>query len=123
MKAYGIIIYIMEEVNFIMLVGMFMKGNFLKIWHKDLESIIMPMEANILDIGTKISSMALEKKFGMMEVHSKDFIKMLQKKDRVNITGLIETGMSENGRKICSTEEVFSCGMMEGFSLVIGKTI
>ena len=83
----------------------------------------MPMEANMLVIGMLISNMALEKKYGMMEVLSKDFIKMHLKKDKVNITGLMETGMSENGKIICLMEEVFSCGMMKEFSLAIGKII
>ena len=61
----------------------------------------MPMEVSTLAIGVRISSMALEKKNGMTVVNIRDFIKMLQKKVKVNIAGLMATGMSENGRTIC----------------------
>lgn len=50
----------------------------------------MLMEANMLDIGTKISSMDSERKNGMMEVNIKVFIRMLQKKARENIAGQME---------------------------------
>jgi hypothetical protein len=57
------------------------------IWLKDLEYIDMLMEANMSDIGIKTSSMDSERKNGMMEVNTKAFIKMLQKKARENIAG------------------------------------
>jgi hypothetical protein len=57
------------------------------IWLKDLEYIDMLMEANMSDIGIKTSSTDSERKNGMMEVNTKAFIKMLQKKARENIAG------------------------------------
>lgn len=90
MKDYGKIIYTMGEENYIMLVGIFMKVNLLMIWHKDSVFTDMLMGANMLDIGTKTSSMDLEKKSGMMEVNIKDFTKMLQKKVRESIAGQME---------------------------------
>jgi hypothetical protein len=57
------------------------------IWLKDLEYIDMLMEANMSDIGIKTSNMDSERKNGMMEVNTKAFIKMLQKKARENIAG------------------------------------
>ena len=47
----------------------------------------MLMEANMSDIGIKTSRMDSERKNGMMEVNTKAFIKMLQKKARENIAG------------------------------------
>ena len=84
-----------------MLVEIYMKVNLLMIWLKDLVFIDMQMEANMQDTGIKISSMDSEKKSGMMEVNIKAFIKMLQKKDRENIAGLMATDTSENGKIIC----------------------
>ena len=84
-----------------MLVEIYMKVNLLMIWLKDLVFIDMQMEANMQDTGIKISSMDSEKKNGMMEVNIKAFIKMLQKKDRENIAGLMATDTSENGKIIC----------------------
>ena len=51
------------------------------------------MEASSLAIGTKTSSKASVKKSGMMGVSIKAFIKMLPKKDKVSIVGLMGTGI------------------------------
>jgi hypothetical protein len=66
MKDFGRIIFIIEEVSFIMQVEICMKENLLMIWHKVLVFIDMPMEVSMLDTGIKINSMALERKSRMM---------------------------------------------------------
>ena len=76
-----------------MQVEMFMKENLLMIWPKGLESINTPMGVSLLAIGIRTSSMALAKKNGMMQVNIKVFIKMLRKKDKVNIAGLMVIDM------------------------------
>ena len=101
MKDFGRIIFIIEEVSFIMQVEICMKENLLMIWHKDLVFIDMLMEVSMLDTGIKINSMALERKSGMMEVNIKAFIKMLLKKAKVNIVGLMVIEILENGKTIC----------------------
>ena len=78
-----------------------MKENSLKIWRKVLGFISMPMEANILAIGIKISNMALEKKNGMMAANIKDFIRMHLKKVKENIVGQTEILILVNGETIC----------------------
>lgn len=78
-----------------------MKENLLMIWHKDLVFIDMLMEVSMLDTGIKINSMALERKNGMMEVNIKAFIKMLLRKAKVNIVGLMVIDILENGKTIC----------------------
>lgn len=78
-----------------------MRENSLMIWHKALVFTGMQMEANMSDIGIKISNMDLVKKSGMMEANIKAFTKMLQKKVRVNIAGQMEIDILENGRIIC----------------------
>ena len=101
MKVCGITIYIMEGESFTMLVAIFMKANLLMIWLRDLESINMQMEVNTLVIGVRISNMVLERKNGTMAANIKDFTKMLPKKVKENIAGLMATGMLENGSSIC----------------------
>jgi hypothetical protein len=101
MKDFGRIIFIMEEASFIMQVEICMKENLLMIWHKDLVFIDMLMEVSMLDTGIKINSMALERKNGMMEVNIKAFIKMLLRKAKVNIVGLMVIDILENGKTIC----------------------
>jgi len=93
------------------------------IWLRDLGFINMLMAASMWDIGIKISNMGLERKSGMTLVCIKDSIKMLLRKDKENIAGLMEIGILENGAKICSMEEDSLFGMMKDFSLEIGKTI
>ena len=61
----------------------------------------MQMEVNTLVIGIKISNMASERKSGTMAANIKGFIKMLPKKVKENIAGLMATGMLENGSSIC----------------------
>lgn len=100
-KACGRTIYIMEEANCIMLAAISMKVNSSMIWLKALVFTDTLMEANMLDIGTKINNMVLAKKNGMMEVSIKVFTKMLQKKVKVNIAGLTEIDILENGGIIC----------------------
>jgi len=93
------------------------------IWLKDSGSIIILMEVNTLAIGIRINSMDLEKKNGMMEAIIKDFIKMLQKKDKVNIYGQMVIDILESGIIICSTEKAFLFGMIKDNILVNGKII
>ena len=71
------------------------------IWLKALVFTDMLMVANMLGIGTKINNMVLVKKNGMMEVSIKVFTKMLQKKVKVNIAGLMEIDILETGGIIC----------------------
>ena len=70
-------------------------------WHRALASIGMPMAANMLAIGTRINSMGLVRKSGMMEANTRAFIKMPQRKVKESIAGQTETGISENGEIIC----------------------
>ena len=100
-----------------------MKENLWMIWLKDSGSIIILMEVNTLAIGIRINSMDLEKKNGMMEAIIKDFIKMLQKKDKVNIYGQMVIDILESGIIICSTEKAFLFGMIKDNILVNGKII
>ena len=100
-KAYGRTIYIMEEANCITLAVISRRVNSLMIWLKALVFTDMLMVANMLGIGTKINNMVLVKKNGMMEVSIKVFTKMLQKKVKVNIAGLMEIDILENGGIIC----------------------
>ena len=123
MKDYGRIICIMEEANCGMHVVISMKENLWMIWLKDSGSIIILMEVNTLAIGIRINSMDLEKKNGMMEAIIKDFIKMLQKKDKVNIYGQMVIDILESGIIICSTEKAFLFGMIKDNILVNGKII
>ena len=62
------------------------------IWPKALVFIDMPMEANMLAIGTKTNSMVSERKNGMTGVNIKDSTKMLLRKVKVNIAGQMEIG-------------------------------
>ena len=94
-----------------------MKENSLMIWHRALVCIDIQTEANLLVIGTKINSMVLERKDGMMQANIKDFIKMLPKKDKVNTAGLMEIDMLENGKIICLMVKAFSSGMIIECSL------
>jgi len=61
----------------------------------------MLTEASMLDTGTRISNMALEKKSGMMEVNIKVFIRMLRRRVKVNTVGLTVIDILENGETIC----------------------
>lgn len=91
-------------------------------WLKGSEFINTPTAPNMWDIGTKTNNMASAKKNGMMEVNTKAFIKMPQKKAKVNIAGLMAIDMWVSGKIICSTEEVYSCGTMTDYSSESGKT-
>lgn len=66
--------------------------------------------------------MVLEKKNGMMVVSIKDSTKMHPKRVKENTAGQMAIGMLVNGKIICSTEEVSSCGTMIDYSLESGKT-
>jgi hypothetical protein len=55
----------------------------------------------MLDTGTRISNMALEKRSGMMEVNIKVFIRMLRRRVKVNTVGLTVIDILENGETIC----------------------
>mgnify|MGYP004531714311 CR=1 FL=1 len=101
MKVSGKIISIMAEESFITQVAIYTKENLSTIWHKVLEYIDMPMVANMSATGTKINSMDLERKNGMMEVNIKASIRMLPKKDKVSTAGLMEIDTLENGGTIC----------------------
>jgi len=92
-------------------------------WHKDLEYTDTLTEANTSATGTKISSMALERKSGMTEVNIKAFIRMLLKKDKESIAGPTVIGTSENGGTICSTDRASSCGMTIVYTWATGKII
>ena len=61
----------------------------------------MLTEASMLDTGTRISNMALEKKNGMMAANIKDFIRMHLKKVKENIVGQTEILILVNGETIC----------------------
>ena len=83
----------------------------------------MQMAANTSGIGTRISSMDLEKKSGTMEVNIKGSTKMLLKKAKENTVGQIKTDTLGNGAITCSMERVFSYGMMIDCILATGKII
>lgn len=71
------------------------------IWHKASVYTSMRMEANMWDTGTKTSSMALEKKNGMIIHNIKAFTKMHPRRDKENIAGQMVTDMSANGQITC----------------------
>jgi hypothetical protein len=123
MRVSGKIIFTTVEENYIMRVATFMKVSLWTIWLKALVFTNMLMGASTLGTGTKTNNMVLEKKSGMTWVCIRDFIRMLQKKDRANTAGLMETAMLENGAKICLTVKDFSFGMMIDFTLETGKII
>jgi len=91
-------------------------------WLKALASTSTLTAANTSAIGTKISSTVSAKKNGMIRVCIKDFIKTLVKKGRANTCGLMATGISVSGVRICLTAKDFSFGMISDFTLVTGKT-
>ncbi len=53
----------------------------------------MLMEVNMLDTGIKTNNMVLVRRNGMMEVNIKGSTRMLPRKDKVNIAGLMVTDM------------------------------
>ena len=101
MRDFGKTISIMVEENFTTPVVISMKVSSLTIWPKDLESIGMPMVANMSATGIKISSMDLEKRNGMMAASTKDFTKMPLRKVKESIAGQMEIGILESGKTIC----------------------
>ena len=123
MKDIGIITYDMEEENFNMPMEIFMKVNFMKIWHKDLAFINMQTEVNMQGIGIQINNMVLERKSGMMEIHISDFTKIHRKMDKANIIIRMEINIQDNLNQIFSPEKEFSFGRMEEFTMVIGGKI
>ena len=123
MKVSGRIIFTMEEESSIMPVEISTKESLLMTWLKDLGSTNMPMVQSTWDTGTKINNMDSVRKNGMMEVSTKVTTRMLPKKAKANIAGLMVTGMLENGKTICSMDVVFLSGMMIDSSLGSGKTI
>lgn len=92
-KAYGRKIFITVGENCIMQVAICMRVNSLTIWLKGSVFTSTPTAASTLGTGTRTNSMASEKKSGMIIHNIKAFTKMLPKKDKVNIAGLMETDM------------------------------
>ena len=84
-----------------MKVDIFMRENLMMIWLKALVYTDMQMEASMQAIGTRINSMGSEKKSGMTEASIRVFTKMLRKKVRENIAGLMEIDTLESGGIIC----------------------
>ena len=73
--------------------------------------------------GTKTNNTGSVKKSGTIAHNIKAFTKTHQKKVKVSIAGLMETGMSVNGQIICSMEKAFSFGMMIDSISETGKII
>ena len=97
MKVYGRIISIMAEANFTTLPATCMKVNSSMIWLKVLVFISMRMAPSMWGTGIKISNMASARRSGMMGLNTKDFMSMHQRRDKVNTSGQMATGISESG--------------------------
>ncbi len=62
----------------------------------DMVCIFTQMELNMRVIGLKINNMVMAEKCGPMELFMKDNMKMVKKKEKANLFGLIVPLMKEN---------------------------
>ena len=122
MKASGRTTCTTEEENCTMLPVICMKENSQMTWLRASVSIGMQTEASMSDIGTKTSSMDLEKRNGTIAPCTKASTKTHQKKVRENTAGQTATDTLVNGHRTCSTEEACSSGMTIACTWVTGKT-
>jgi hypothetical protein len=112
----------MAEANCTMPVVTCMKENSLMIWLKDLAFTNTQTEASTSVTGIKTNNTDLERKSGMTQACTRDFIKMQVRKAKVSTAGQMETATSESGTRICLMAPACSSGMTRDYILGTGKT-
>jgi hypothetical protein len=111
-----------KEFSLILKVKYMMVSGYM-IKHMDLVYILIKMELNIKDIGTKIFNMVKVMKNGLMVLSSKENTEEVRKMDLENIFGQMELAMKENGRRMKLQDMVIINGQMVEDMLDIGKVI
>lgn len=120
MKVIGSQTKLMGLVNFIMLMGMFMRDNGKMIKLMDRVNTLMPMEQSTMVIGLMINNMDMELNHGQMVLGTKENTLMERKKARVHSTLLMDLCLLVTLKVMRSTDSVLMNGLMERNTKVIG---
>lgn len=87
----------MVKVNSIMSTETYTKVNGYKTWQMDKAYILILMEQDMKEIGSKIYSMLLVLKHGLMDRNTKDSIRKEKNKEMVHIFGQTDPSTQELG--------------------------
>ena len=122
-RVSGEIIEPVDRVDSFMPMGIYMMVNGLKIKPKDLENINILTVLNTKVIGEKINKTGMVKRFGLMVLNLKDSTKREKRKVEEILLGQMDLTMLEIFMIIIFMEKEYTGGLMEEFSMALGKII
>jgi hypothetical protein len=97
MREIGETVWLKDKEYSIILMEIFIQGNFYKIKQMDLEFIFIKMVKNMKDSGRMISKMVLEKKNLKMVLSMKVYLKMEKNGEKVITNGLMAQHFQDSG--------------------------
>lgn len=113
----------MAEADLFMRTAMFMKVNGRTIKRMVSESIRIPMEPHMKDIGLRTNSTAMEQRLGLMERNIEENIKKERRMGKDNLNGQITRLMMDNSLITILTESDSTFGLTKENTMGNGKII